>query len=102
MGQILVWIQLNGQFNWEFGKENRIIIAVVAAVPISLLFMYGTKYLYDALGGSLWSIRLTGLGIGTVLFFLMTWLIGSELPDVKNSICLILALFVILIQMFWK
>ena len=58
LAQVIVWFQLNGQFKWEFFREHRILISVLCSIPISLLFVYSTEYLYHSLEGKVWAVRM--------------------------------------------
>lgn len=102
IGQALIWFQVNGQFFWPWFKNHDFIVALIFSIPISLLFIWGNRFLYTALDGSLWSIRLMTFGVGIIVFLFLTWLIGKELPNMKNIICIVLSITIILIQIFWK
>ena len=99
---IITWIQLNGQFKWEWFKENENLVVLIFAVPIAWLFINYQKYAYLAFDESLWSLRLMGFSGGIIVFFIMTWLLMGELPSVKNLVCLILACCIIGIQTLLK
>ena len=53
LGHIAVWFQLNGQFKWEWFKENSFILAM-CGIPISFLYIWGTKYAVNGFDGLLW------------------------------------------------
>ena len=48
LGHLGVFHQLNGQFKWEWFKNNPHILAL-AGIPISLLYIYGTKFQFKDL-----------------------------------------------------
>lgn len=100
--QVLVWLQLNGQFVWSWFKDNSTLVSFIFAWPISWLFINYQKQAYIIFDQSLWSIRLFGYGIGMVIFLLMTWQLTGELLNLKNAICLGLSMVIILIQVFMK
>jgi hypothetical protein len=102
LAQVLVWIQLNGQFVWPWFRNNITLTAILFAVPISLLFIHYQKHAYVAFGESLWSIRLFGFSIGMIVFFLMTFIFREETPNLKNIVCLALSAGIVLIQVFAK
>jgi len=102
VAQILVWIQLNGQFVWGIFKDNATLVSFIFAWPISWLFVNYQKHAYLIFDESLWSIRLFGYGIGMVIFFLMTWKFTGEMLNLKNALCLLLSLVIVLIQAFVK
>ena len=95
---IFVWIQMNGQFikgapAWLSSKA--LILAMGA--PLGLSFWYATKWSYEHFGYT-WGYRLTGFGLGTIVFGIMSWLILDEIPTTKTMISLMLAAAIILIQ----
>ena len=95
---IFVWIQMNGQFikNGPAWLSSKLSVFLIGA-PLGLAFWYATKWSYEHFG-YVWGYRLTGFGLGTIVFGLMSWLILNEIPTLKTFICLILAAAIILIQ----
>jgi len=102
LAQVLVWVQLNGQFVWPWFKSNTTLTAVLFAIPISLLFTYYQKYAYVTFDQSLWSIRLFGFGIGMIVFFVMTLIFREETLNLKNGLCLGLSAAIVFVQVFVK
>jgi hypothetical protein len=100
--QVLVWLQLNGQFIWSWFRDNSTLVSFIFAWPISWLFISYQKHAYVMFDQSLWSIRLFGYGIGMVIFMLMTWRLTGEVLNLKNAICLVLSLAIVVIQAFMK
>jgi len=100
--QFLVWFQLNGQFVWDEFKNNQTLVAVLFAFPISWLFINYQKYAYIIFDNSLWSLRLFGFGVGMIIFLLLTWFIVGETLNLKNGLCLLLSLGIVLVQAFVK
>jgi len=101
IGQILVWFQLNGQFVWKWFDRNPLILTLIG-VPISYLFIVGTKYGYSGFNNVLWGQRLMGFGLGIVVFALCTWFFLNEGITTKTIVSLSLAFTLVLIQVFWK
>ena len=95
---IFVWIQMNGQFikNGPAWLSSKLSVFLIGA-PLGLAFWYATKWSYEHFG-YVWGYRLTGFGLGTIVFGLMSWLILNEIPTLKTFICLMLAAAIILIQ----
>ena len=95
---IFAWFQLNGQFlkNGPEWLKSKVFVFIIGA-PIGLALWYATKWSYEHFG-YVWGYRLTGFGLGTIVFGLMSWLILNEIPTLKTFICLILAAAIILIQ----
>ena len=98
---IITWFQLNGQFFSEWFKNNNFILALFG-IPISLLYIYGTKYCYEGFSNLVWPGRFIGFACGTVIFAMLTSFIMGEGITIKTGISLILALALVCVQIFWK
>jgi len=98
---ILTWFQLNGQFFSEWFKNNNFILALVG-IPISLLYIYGTKYCYEGFGGLTWPGRFIGFACGMIIFAVFSSLILNEGLTTKTGISLLIATLLVGIQIFWK
>ena len=100
--QILVWFQSNSQLVWDWWKDKPIFTALLYALPISLLFWYGTKYIYAATT-ELWTARLLGFGISYMTFPILTYyFLNESMFTTKTLLCTALAVMIIMIQIFWK
>jgi len=97
----MVWFQLNGQFFSEWIKNNTL-ITVLFGIPISYLYIIATKHIVEAFDGMLWPGRLVGFAIGITTFSIFTSLIMGEGINLKTSVIIILALMIVLLQIFWK
>jgi hypothetical protein len=102
LANILVWFQLNGQFKWEWFKNNELLIATIFALPISWLYIQYQKNAFIIFKESLWSIRLIGFSIGLIVFSIMTWAFSKEVLTMKHLICIGLAFLIIGIQTLVK
>ena len=98
---ILTWFQLNGQFFSEWFKNNNFILALVG-IPISLLYIYGTKYCYEGFDGLTWPGRFIGFACGMIIFAIFSSLILNEGLTAKIGISLLLAVILVCIQILWK
>ena len=99
---ILIWYQLNSQLVWQWAKGNTaILLSCLMGVPISYLFIVGTKYGYAGFNNVLWGQRLMGFGLGIVVFALCTWFFLNEGITTKTIVSLSLAFTLVLIQIFW-
>jgi len=98
---IMTWFQLNGQFFSEWFKNNNFILALFG-IPISLLYIWGTKYCYEGFDGLIWPGRFIGFACGTVVFAVFASLIMGEGVTIKTGISLVLALALVSVQIFWK
>ena len=101
MGQVLTFFQLQGQLKYEWLKNHYYLILLLG-IPISALFMYSVKNMVIAFDGQMWPSRLIGFSIGAVVFTWLSWLIFKEPLTLKTIVCLILALGILVIQLFWK
>jgi hypothetical protein len=101
LAQILTFIQLQGQFRWEWFRQHPISVAFMG-VPISLLYLGSVKYLVEHFEGQLWPSRLIGFSIGAMVFSYMAHSWFQEPFTLKTLICLFLSLCILLIQLFWK
>ena len=101
IAHIAVWFQLNGQFKWEWFKNNEWILAL-CGIPISFLYIWGTKYAVQGFDGLLWPGRFIGFGTGMIAFSILTYLIMGEGITTKTLISLILATTLVAIQILWK
>jgi ABC-type maltose transport system permease subunit len=102
IAQVLVWFQTNSQLIWGWWRDKPLAAALIFALPVSLLFWYGTKYIYDATE-ELWTVRLIGFGMSYLTFpFLTHWLLGESMFTSKTIICTLLAISILWIQISWK
>ena len=101
LGQLLVWFQLNGQFVWKWFDKHPLTLTLIG-IPISYLFIIGTKYGYNGFGGVLWAQRLIGFSIGIVCFAICTNHFLGEGLTPKTVVSLSLALVFVFVQVFWK
>ena len=101
-GQILIWYQTNGQFRWDWCAKNPFAMAVIFSIPISFAFIIATKYVVGFFDGQLWPGRFIGFATGMVSFGILTALHMSEGINAKTMISLVLAITLVLVQIFWK
>ena len=52
LAHIMAFFQLNSQFKWGWFKEHEWVMALMG-IPISLLYIWGTKYTVQGLDGLL-------------------------------------------------
>lgn len=96
LGNIMAWFHMNAQFKWEWAKSIWWII--LAGIPVSLLFYYGTRFSYEHFN-EYWAVRPIGFGIATLTFGLLTALMLGELPNQRIIISLILACVILYINL---
>ena len=100
-GQIMIWYQTNGQFKWKWVAEHPITMSLIFGSIISYTFIMGTKHIVEHFG-VLWPGRLIGFGIGALSFGILTYIYMGEGITAKTAVSLVLALTLVLIQIFWK
>lgn len=101
LAQILTFIQLQGQFRWEWFKQHPWIVSLMG-VPISFCYIMSVKYMVSHFGGEKWPSRLMGFAIGAIVFSYMAHLWFQEPFTTKTSVSLFLAFCIMCIQLFWK
>jgi hypothetical protein len=101
LGQAVVWIQVNGPILWQWAKDWRLALMLVG-VPITWLFMEGTRYLVDGFHGAFWPSRFISFSMGIIVFTLFTWIFKGEGITFKTTISLILAFGIICTQLFFE
>lgn len=102
IGHLILWYQANSQFFSEWAKNHKILISLLLGPPVSYLFITGIGMVSTAMSGDIWATRLIPSTIGTIVFWIMTYLVFSQGLDLKNGVCLILSIAVIFIQVFWR
>jgi multidrug transporter EmrE-like cation transporter len=75
---------------------------LLAAMPISYLFIKSVEYFVAAYNGQIWPSRLIGFGIGVIIFTLMSKMLFGEPFTSKTAVCLALGTAIVLIQILWK
>lgn len=101
VAQSAVWYQTNGQFISPWMKDNPIIMSFMG-VPISFAYIWATTYIVEYCEGDLWPSRLVGFAIGILSFSILTYMYMGEGLSLKTLITLILAVTIVLIQVFYK
>jgi hypothetical protein len=102
VAQVFVWFQTNSQLIWKWWADKPLTSALIFALPVSLLFWYGTRYIYDATE-ELWTVRFIGFGMSYLTFPILThWLLGESMLTHKTIICTLLAVMILWIQISWK
>jgi hypothetical protein len=101
LGQIVVWVQVNGPLLWQWARTYKFALMLLA-VPITWAFMEATRYAVSGFGGQFWPGRFTSFVAGIVIFTAMTYVFKGEAINLKTAVSLLLALSLILVQLFWK
>jgi hypothetical protein len=101
-GQILVWIQLNSQFIWEWWRNKAVLPILIYSMPAAFCFWHATRYAVGATN-SLWAGRFLAFGISYITFPLLTYyLAGESMFTPKTLFSSFLAFIIIGVQVFWK
>ena len=101
LAHICAFLQLNGQFKWEWFAKHEWVMAL-CGIPMSFLYFWGTKYTVEGMDNLLWPTRFIGFGIGIIVYAIMVNYIFSEEFSIKTIISILLSVILICIQAFWK
>ena len=102
IGQLLAWYQTNGQFLSTWIKDHPILTALIGGIPVGYSYILGTTYIVAAFNGQLWPSRLLGFAMGVMAFTILAYVHMGETITMKTGVTLLLALSIVLIQVFWK
>ena len=100
--QSAAYVQTNGQFLWPWFKEHPFLVSLVFGSVIGFGFITSATYITEYFDGSLWPARIFSFSIGVTAFALMTYLLKGEGLTLKTIVCIVLALAITLIQIFWN
>ena len=98
---LITWCQLNGQFIWNWFEKNTLLFAI-CGIPISYLYIYGTKYTVQHFDGTMWPARFIGFGVGILVYALLVGIFFKEGITLKTFVSLLMSVSLIFIQVFWK
>lgn len=101
LGQIVVWVQVNGPLLWQWAKTYKLALMFLG-VPITWAFMEATRYAVSGFSGNFWPGRFVSFVAGIFVFTFMTYIFKGEAVNLKTAVSLLLALSLILVQLFWK
>ena len=101
IAHLMTWFQLNGQFVWTWFKDHPLILCLLG-IPVSYFYIIATKYSFIAFNELIWPGRLVGFAIGIISFAVLTNIFLGENINSKTIISLVLAIILVLIQVFWK
>lgn len=101
LAQIIAWFQQFATIRWPWFKDHVWVLVVLLGIPTSYLFIWGAQYLYSDVT-SVWSVRLIQFSIGMGVVLGLTYFVMGESLTLKNGVCLLLSILIVLIQAFWK
>ena len=99
----LVWFSTNLQFVDDKLADKSFQIMLGCSIPISLLAYYGSRFTYDAVEQSAWSVRFIAFGTSYLVFPVLTWwMLKESMLTPKTITCIGLSFLILGIQLFWK
>lgn len=101
VAQVLTYFQMQGQFFSEWFKKNTLLVMFLG-IPVSWLFIKYAKFAYEGFEGATWPGRLISFAVGAIVFTVLSWQVMGEQVNGKTLLCLILAMGILAIQIFWK
>jgi len=101
IAQIVTFFQLQGPLKYEWFANNKWLLILTGPL-VTWMYMQSVNYLVPAFGGEIWPSRLIGFSIGAVVFTVLSILLFSEPITPKTAVCLMLAVGILCIQLFWK
>ena len=101
LGQIFSFMQLQGSVKYGWFQKYPIIV-LLSSIPAAWFYIKSVENLVHWGNAELWPSRLIGFGIGIVIFVSLSWVLFKEPITLKTLTCLLLALSILLIQIFWK
>lgn len=101
LGQIGSFMQLQGAIKYGW-YEKYLWVILLSSVPISYLYIVAVKMYVDGFGGEIWPSRLIGFALGIMVFTIMSIFLFNEHMTTKTFICLLLAVSIVSVQLFWK
>jgi hypothetical protein len=101
IAQVLTFLQLQGNIKWNWYARYPYLMLGIA-VPISWLFIKSVESFVYHFNGEIWPSRLIGFAIGIIVFALMSYILFKEPITTKTFICLLLAMGILSVQIFWK
>jgi len=101
LGQICSFMQLQGaiKYNWY---EKYLWPILLLSVPIGWIYIKSVSLFVEGFNGQIWPSRIIGFSIGVFVFTFMSVFLFKESFSLKTIVCLVLSLFILLIQLFWK
>ena len=100
-GQVISFMQLQGSIKYGWFQKYPILI-LLSALPSTWLYIKSVDNLVIWGDGQLWPSRLIGFGVGIIVFYIMSLTLFGETLSLKTISCLLLAIAIIAVQLFWK
>jgi len=101
LGQLGSFVQLQAALKYGWYPKYAAPLLLIA-VPLSWFYIKSVDYFIKAFDGQVYPSRLIGFGLGIVVFIIMSSVLFKEHINYKTIVCLILALGIFVVQIFWK
>lgn len=98
IGSIGVFFQNNLQFINPYFKGKDFLVILVFSIPISICYLKAWTYFVEYTG-SLWTAKFTFFVLSYMIFPFLGYMFLNENPfTMKNFICVVLSLAIVLVQ----
>lgn len=101
LGQIGSFMQLQGAIKYGW-YEKYLWLILLSSIPVSYLYIKSVNLYVQGFGGQIWPSRLIGFALGIMVFTAMSTFLFKEHMTPKTIVCLILAISIVAVQLFWK
>ena len=102
-GHTIGWFAQNSQLVWQWWQNKPILACLTFGIPAGILFWYGTKFCFIATGGELWSVRFIAAVFSYTTFPILTWyFLGESIFTPKTIICILLAITILFVQLWYN
>jgi hypothetical protein len=101
LAQIITYFQLQGNIKWNWYERYPMAVYLLS-IPLTFLYIKSVECFVLSFDGQVWPSRLIGFAIGIFVFTILTEIFFKEPFTMKTLLTLLLALCIILIQIFWK
>jgi hypothetical protein len=98
---IVGWYQLHGQFIHPWFKKYEYLLVFIS-VPNTYISIRAIKMISDYFQGQVWPNRMLTLGIGLIMFTIMSYCHFNEKPGLKTLTLIGLALLIVTLQILWE
>ena len=101
IGQVVSFLVLQGSVKYDWDQKH-LWILLLSSIPTTWIYIKSVSYLVSAFDGQIWPSRLLGFGVGMIVFTSLSIILFKEPINYKTLVSVLLALCIILIQIFWK
>lgn len=101
LGQVGSFMQLQGAIKYGW-YEKYLWLILLSSIPVSYLYIKSVNLYVQGFGGQIWPSRLIGFALGILVFTCMSTFLFKEHMTLKTTVCLVLAISIVVVQLFWK